>query len=327
MSAPEDVRTHATGPTAGLAPGYAQANLIAVPEDWAYEMLLFAQRNPKPCPVLDVTDTGSPHTVLAPGADLRTAIPRYRVWRDDELADEPTDATGHWRDDLVAFLIGCSFTFESALAGAGVPLRHVARGRNVAMYVTDRECRPAGRLHGPLVVSMRQIPAELVDTAVAVSEKMPAVHGAPVHVGDPAALGITDLSTPDFGDPVEPEPGDVPVFWACGVTPQAALMASKPPFAITHAPGHMLVTDVPDTEYRSTASSASRQCRRRSVGQGQGFVRDGLAAPERGCVAVAANSNASRHERTLEQWVWPSRLATWLLRSRTRPPRRAFSTP
>jgi len=239
-----------SGPTAGLAAGYAQANLVAVPADWAYDMLLFTQRNPKPCPVLDVTDAGSPHTVLAPGADLRTGVPRYRVWQHGELVDEPTDATAHWRDDLVAFLIGCSFTFEGELTRAGVPLRHVAAGRNVAMYVTNHECRPAGRLRGPLVVSMRMIPARLVDTAVQVTTRMPAVHGAPVHVGDPAALGIADLGRPDFGDPVPGEPGDEPVFWACGVTPQAALMASRPPFAITHAPGHMFVTDVRDIEYR-----------------------------------------------------------------------------
>jgi uncharacterized protein YcsI (UPF0317 family) len=244
---PADVRQRATGPTAGLAPGYTQANLIAVPRDWAYDMLLFAQRNPKPCPVLDVTDPGSPRTVLAPEADLRTDVPRYRVWQDGVLADEPSDATSHWRDDLVAFLIGCSFTFEAALTDAGVPLRH---GRNVPMYVTNRDCRPAGRLHGPMVVSLRMIPAAMVDTAVRVSGLMPAVHGAPVHVGDPAGLGITDLAAPDFGDPPVAEPGDVPVFWACGVTPQAVLMASKPPFAITHAPGHMFVTDVPDSEYR-----------------------------------------------------------------------------
>ena len=239
-----------SGPTAGLAAGYAQANLVAVPADWAYDMLLFTQRNPKSCPVLDVTDVGSPHTVLAPGADLRTGVPRYRVWQHGELVDEPTDATAHWRDDLVAFLIGCSFTFEGELARAGVPLRHVAAGRNVSMYVTNHECRPAGRLRGPLVVSMRMIPARLVDTAVQVTTRMPAVHGAPVHVGDPAALGIADLGRPDFGDPVPGEPGDEPVFWACGVTPQAALMASRPPFAITHAPGHMFVTDVRDIEYR-----------------------------------------------------------------------------
>jgi uncharacterized protein YcsI (UPF0317 family) len=244
---PAEVRTRATGPTAGLAPGYTQANLIAVPRDWAYDMLLFAQRNPKPCPVLDVSDPGDPRTTLAPGADLRTDVPRYRVWRDGVLTDEPTDARPYWRDDLVAFLIGCSFTFESALLAAGVPLRH---GRNVPMYLTNRQCRPAGRLHGPMVVSLRMVPAALVDTAVQVTALMPAVHGSPVHIGNPAALGVTALDTPDFGDPPIAEPGDVPMFWACGVTPQAALMASRPPFAITHAPGHMFVTDVRDVEYQ-----------------------------------------------------------------------------
>lgn len=244
---PAEVRKQASGPTAGLAPGFTQANLIAVPSSWAYDMLLFAQRNPKPCPVLDVTDPGSPRTPMALGADLRTDVPRYRIWHDGVLTEEPTDATPYWRDDLVAFLIGCSFTFESALTAAGVPLRH---GRNVPMYVTNRECRPAGRLHGPMVVSLRMIPPRLVDTAVRVTALMPAVHGAPVHIGDPTELGIADLSTPDFGDPPVAEPDDEPVFWACGVTPQAALMASRPPFAITHAPGHMFVTDVKDKAYQ-----------------------------------------------------------------------------
>jgi uncharacterized protein YcsI (UPF0317 family) len=243
------IRSGAAGPTAGLAAGHTQANLIAVPADWAYDMLLFAQRNPKPCPVLDVTDPGSPVTVLAPDADLRTDLPRYLVWRDGVPVDEPTDVTGVWRDDLVAFLIGCSFTFENALRAAGVPLRHVEQGRNVSMYVTTTECRPAGRLRGPLVVSMRPIPADLVATATRVSGLMPAVHGAPVHAGDPAVLGIADLAAPDFGDAVEASPGDVPVFWACGVTPQAALIASRPPFAITHSPGHMFIADVPDSAY------------------------------------------------------------------------------
>ena len=200
--------------------------------------------------ILDVTDPGSATTVLAPGADLRTDLPRYRVWHDGEQVAEPTDVTAHWRPDLVTFLLGCSFTFEGPLAAAGVPLRHVEQGRNVSMYVTDRDCRPAGRLTGPLVVSMRFVPAALVETARRVSALMPAVHGAPVHAGDPAALGIADLDRPDHGDAVTPEPGDVPVFWACGVTPQAALVASRPPFAITHAPGHMFVADVPDREYR-----------------------------------------------------------------------------
>ncbi|MBB5955757.1 uncharacterized protein YcsI (UPF0317 family) [Saccharothrix tamanrassetensis] len=247
---PEEARRHATGPTAGLADGYTQANLIAVPRDWAYDVLLFAQRNPKPCPVLDVTDVGSPRTVLAQHADLRRDLPRYRIWEHGELTAEPTDATGYWRDDLVAFLIGCSFTFESALRQAGVPLRHVQQGRNVPMYVTDRECRPAGRLHGPMVVSMRYVPAHLTDTARDITARMPAVHGAPVHIGSPNALGIKDLDQPEFGDATSPHDGDVPVFWACGVTPQAAVMASKPPFAITHAPGHMFVTDVRDDDYR-----------------------------------------------------------------------------
>jgi uncharacterized protein YcsI (UPF0317 family) len=240
-------------PTTGWCAGYTQANLVAVPVDWAYDVLLFAQRNPRPCPVLDVTDPGVPSTVLAPGADLRTDLPRYRVWAHGELVDEPTEVTARWRDDLVAFLIGCSFTFETGLVAAGVPLRHREQGRNVAMYVTDRPCRSAGRLSGRLVVSMRPIPADQVDTAVRVSGRMPAVHGAPVHVGDPAALGIADLDRPDFGDPTPAAPGDVPVFWACGVTPQAMLMASRPPFAITHAPGHMLVTDARDAEYQVVA--------------------------------------------------------------------------
>lgn len=246
---PADLRRTTSGPTAGLAPGYAQANLVAVPADWAYDVLLFTQRNPKPCPVLDVTDPGDRATVLAPDADLARDVPRYRIWEHGELSAEPTDATDHWRDDLVAFLIGCSFTFESALTRAGVPLRYVDQGRNVPMYVTDRECRPAGRIHGPLVVSMRYVPADLVPTAHATTARMPAVHGAPVHAGDPGELGIKDLDHPDFGDPTTPEPGDVPVFWACGVTPQAAVMASKPPFAITHAPGHMFITDIRDDDY------------------------------------------------------------------------------
>ncbi|MFD8572486.1 putative hydro-lyase [Streptomyces sp. NPDC059639] len=243
-------RTGASAPTAGWARGHTQANLIAVPADWAYDMLLFCQRNPKPCPVLDVTDAGEWTTVLASGADLRTDLPRYRVWEHGELTAEPTDVRDHWRGDLVSFLIGCSFTFEWALAAAGVPLRHVEQNRNVPMYVTTRACRGAGRLHGPLVVSMRPVPPQALEAAIRESSLMPAVHGGPVHIGDPRVLGITDLDAPDFGDPVERAPGDIPVFWACGVTPQAAVTASRPPFAITHAPGHMFVADARDEQYR-----------------------------------------------------------------------------
>ena len=243
-------RTGTVSPTSGWAAGYTQLNMISVPADWAYDVLLFCQRNPKPCPVLDVTDAGSATTELAPGADLRTDLPRYRVWREGLLEHETTDVLDQWRDDLVTFLIGCSFTFESSLASEGIPLRHNDQGKNVSMYRTDLACRPAGRLHGPMVVSMRYIPEELVEAAVSVSGRMPAVHGAPVHIGDPGAIGIRDLDRPDYGDAVQPKDGDVPVFWACGVTPQAVLMESRPPFAITHAPGYMFLSDASDADYR-----------------------------------------------------------------------------
>ena len=238
-------------PTSGWADGFAQANLVSVPQDVAYDLLLFCQRNPRPCPLLDVTDAGSWTTPVAPGADLRVDLPGYRVWRDGELVDEPGDVTGWWRDDLVTFLVGCSFTFETALLEAGVPVRHLEQGRNVPMYRTSVPCRPAGRLSGPLVVSMRPVPAGLVARAVQITAQVPAVHGAPVHVGDPGSLGIDDLDRPDYGDPVEIPAGDVPVFWACGVTPQAVIVETRLPFAITHAPGYMFVTDVPDTDLRT----------------------------------------------------------------------------
>jgi uncharacterized protein YcsI (UPF0317 family) len=241
------------GSTAGHAAGFTQANLIALPKGWAWDFLLFAQRNPKPCPVLDVTEPGSAVTALAPGADLRRDLPLYRIWRDGALAEEVADAGAAWaeHEDLVAFLIGCSFTFETPLFEAGIEIRHVAQGCNVPMYRTNRPCRPAGRLSAPLVVSMRPIPADRVADAVMISGRYPAVHGAPVHVGAAEALGIADLAHPDFGDPVEVRRGEIPVFWACGVTPQAAVMASGVPFAIAHAPGHMFVTDIPDRTWRA----------------------------------------------------------------------------
>lgn len=234
-------------PTAGLAPGYVQANLVILPRELAYDFLLFAQRNPKPCPVIEVTDTGSPEPKLtAPGADLRTDIPGYRIYREGKLAKEVTDLRGVWTADLVAFLLGCSFSFETALLQAGVPVRHIEEGKNVPMFITSIACTPAGAFAGPLVVTLRPIPAPLVPKAVQISGRFPAVHGAPVHVGDPAALGIRDLGKPDFGDPVTIRPGEVPVFWACGVTPQAVAMQAKPPLMITHAPGHMFITDLHD---------------------------------------------------------------------------------
>ncbi|HMC89150.1 MAG TPA: putative hydro-lyase [Gemmataceae bacterium] len=238
-----------TGPTAGLAMGYVQANLVIVPRELAFDFLLFCHRNPKPCPLLDVTEPGSPEPRrVAPGADLRTDLPRYRVYRHGELVEEPADLRSWWRDDLVGFLLGCSFTFENALLRAGVPVRHLETGCNVPMYRTNLPCTPAGVLHGPMVVSMRPLtPAQTVK-AVAVCSHYPRAHGAPIHFGSPEAIGIRDLDRPDFGDSVEVRPGEVPVFWACGVTPQAVAMEVKPSLLITHKPGHMLVTDLRDVE-------------------------------------------------------------------------------
>lgn len=237
--------------TTGWCSAHTQVNLIAVPADWAHDVALFCRRNPRPCPLLDITGPGARSTALAPGADLRTDLPRYRVWENGVLVDEPRDVVAHWRDDMVAFLIGSGFTLEAALRGAGVPLRHLDQGRNAAMYRTNRYCRPGGRLWGPVVVSMRPVPARLVGTAIRAGARTPGVRdaqGGPFHIGDPAALGIADLNRPDYGDPVRAEPGDVPVFWACGVTVQAALTASRPPFAITHAPGYMFITDIRDID-------------------------------------------------------------------------------
>lgn len=239
-------------PTSGWSAGYTQANLLALPRELAFDFLLFAQRNPKSCPVLEVLEPGQVRGGIFAGdeADVRTDAPAYRVFKNGELVDEVPDASEAWRDDLVAFLIGCSFSFEHPLLDNGVPVRHIPAGRNVPMYNTTIACRPAGSLSGNLVVSLRMIPAAKVPDAVRISSRFPAVHGAPVHIGDPEALGITDLDAPDFGDRPVSEQGDIPVFWACGVTPQAMVMQSRPELAITHAPGHMLITDQEDRRYQ-----------------------------------------------------------------------------
>ena len=238
-----------SGPTPGLAPGFVQANLVMLPKDWAFDFLLFCQRNPKPCPLLDVTEPGDPEPRgVAPGADLRTDLPAYRIWNHGELVAEPTDVKAYWRDDLVSFVIGCSFTFENALLERGIPIRHIEQNRNVPMYRTNRPCQSAGRFSGPMVVSMRPLTPSQTISASLVCAKYPLAHGAPVHFGDPAAIGIADIDTPDYGDAVEIRPGEQPVFWACGVTPQAALAQAKPPFAITHKPGHMFLTDLRDRD-------------------------------------------------------------------------------
>ncbi|MFJ6077736.1 putative hydro-lyase [Pseudarthrobacter sp. NPDC092419] len=236
-------------PTAGWSRGFAQANVLSLPRENAFDFLLFAQRNPKPCPILGVLEPGQATGPLLAGGDIRTDVPKYTVYRDGEKVDEPTDIRDYWRDDLVTFLIGCSFTFEAALQDGGISIAHIDQGVNVPMYRTNRECAPAGSMSGPMVVSMRPIPAAQVADAVRITSRYPAVHGAPVHVGNPEELGISDLSRPDFGDAVQVPAGHIPVFWACGVTPQAAVMQSRPPLAIGHAPGHMLITDARDSEY------------------------------------------------------------------------------
>jgi len=237
-----------TGPTAGLAPGNVQANMVILPRDLANDFLRFAQANPKPCPVLAVTEPGDPRfPTLGANLDVRTDIPRYRVWRDGELVAEPTDVRDVWRDDLVSFAIGCSFSFEEALVDDGIEVRHIACGSNVPMYRTNMQCVSAGVFNGPLVVSMRPLKPRDAIRAVQITSRFPSVHGAPVHIGLPGMIGIADINKPDYGDAVPIGADELPVFWACGVTPQAVIAQVRPEFCITHAPGCMLITDLRNT--------------------------------------------------------------------------------
>ena len=232
------------GPTTGLAPGHVQGNLAILPRDLAADFLRFCHLNPKPCPVIGISEPGSARIpALGDDLDILTDLPRYRVWKNGELVEEPTDIRHVWRDDLVAFVIGCSFSFEQALLEDGIPLRHIASGDNVAMWRTSIQTAPAGPFSGPMVVSMRPLKAADAIRAIQITSRFPAVHGAPVHLGRPDLIGISDITRPDYGDPVEIMDDELPVFWACGVTPQAVIAAIKPAFAITHAPGCMLITD------------------------------------------------------------------------------------
>jgi len=238
-----------TGHTSGLAPGFAQGNVVILPTSVAADFLRFCQRNPKPCPVLAVSEPGDPRLpALGTDLDIRSDVPRYRVFLNGELVDEPTDITALWRDDLVTFVLGCSFSFEEALIADGLEVRNLRCGCNVSMYRTSIPTLPAGPFHGPLVVSMRPFkPADAI-RAIQITTRFPAVHGAPVHLGFPEAIGIRDLARPDYGDAVPVGPDELPLFWACGVTPQAVIAQSRPEFCITHAPGCMLVTDVRNSQ-------------------------------------------------------------------------------
>jgi uncharacterized protein YcsI (UPF0317 family) len=234
-----------TGSTAGLAPGNVQANLVILPKALAHDFLRFAQANPKPCPVLAVSEPGDPRLpALGDDLDIRSDLPRYRVWRHGELVDEPIDVFNVWRDDLVSFALGCSFSFEQALIEDGIELRHITCGTNVPMYRTNIRCEPTGPFAGPLVVSMRPLRPSDAIRAIQITSRFPSVHGAPVHIGLPGMIGIADLTKPDYGDAVPVETDEFPVFWACGVTPQAVIAQVKPEFCITHAPGSMLITDL-----------------------------------------------------------------------------------
>ena len=234
-----------SGHTSGLAPDLVQGNVVILPARAASDFLRFCLRNPKPCPLLAVSEPGEfTLTALGRDIDIRTDVPQYRVWRHGELESEPTSIVDLWRDDLVTFVIGCSFSFEQALLDDGIALRHVSEGKNVAMYRSSIATVPAGDFSGPLVVSMRPLRAADAIRAVQITSRFPNVHGAPVHIGDPALIGIEHLEKPDYGDPVEVRPDELPVFWACGVTPQAALLKARPEICITHAPGAMLITDL-----------------------------------------------------------------------------------
>ncbi|WP_148358577.1 putative hydro-lyase [Peribacillus simplex] len=234
-------------PTAGMANGYAQANLAILKKEHAFDFLLFCQRNPKSCPLLDVTEIGSPiPKFAAQSGDIRTDIPKYRIYKYGELMEEVTDISDYWEDDMVGFLIGCSFTFEHALLNNDISIRHIEENSNVPMYKTNISCVEAGIFHGKMVASMRPIPQKDVVRAAQVTSRFPAVHGGPIHIGDPEAIGVSNIKQPDFGDAVTIREGEVPVFWACGVTPQSIAMETKPAIMITHAPGHMFITDIRD---------------------------------------------------------------------------------
>ena len=228
---------------------FAQANLVILPQKYAFDFLLFCQRNPKPCPLLEVLEPGEfMTTFLSLDADIRTDIPRYHIYEKGKLQKTVKEIKGFWKPDFVSFLLGCSFSFEEALLRANIPVRHIEENKNVPMFISSISCKSAGVFHGPMVVTMRPIPSDKVTQAVQITSRYASVHGAPIHIGDPSTIGIKDLRKPDFGDSVTIKKREVPVFWACGVTPQAVVMKTKPDLCITHAPGHMFISDLLNEE-------------------------------------------------------------------------------
>ena len=241
-----------TGQTSGMCSGFAQANLCILPKKYAYDFLLFCQRNQKSCPLLEVSDTGSRFLkTSAEDCDIAKDLPKYRIWKNGQLVQECTDVSAFWREDLVTFVIGCSFSFEGPLIEAGIDVRNISENHNVPMYITNIDTSPAGIFSGKMVVSMRPIPYKQVVKATTITARVPKVHGSPIHIGDPKVIGIEDISRPDFGEASTIKEGEVPVFWCCGVTPQSVVMNSKPDFCITHAPGHMLITDIPESSLQN----------------------------------------------------------------------------
>ena len=236
------------GNTSGFAAGFVQCNIVILPADWASDFLRFCQLNPKPCPLIATGEPGNPAIPLLGDMDIRTDVPSYRVFGHGELTEEVPDITHLWRDDLVSFALGCSFSFEEALLADGLEVRNVSEGVNVPMYRTDIDCTSAGPFAGKMVVSMRPFKAAEAIRAIQICTRFPSVHGAPIHLGDPGLIGISDLGQPDYGEPVTLGEDELPLFWACGVTPQVALEAARPPFAITHSPGCMLVTDLRNSQ-------------------------------------------------------------------------------
>jgi uncharacterized protein YcsI (UPF0317 family) len=239
-----------TGSTSGLAKGYLQANLAIMPADWANDFLLFCQRNPVACPLIGMTDPGCKYLAeIGIEIDISTDVPEFQIFRNGQFDQSVNDLSEHWQDDLVTFVLGCSFSFEEALQQTGLQIRNIEQNTNVSMYDTSLACKPAGRFSGNYVVSMRPFLAADAIRAIQVTSRFPMAHGAPIHFGDPELIGIQNISQPDYGDPVLVYENEVPVFWACGVTPQNIIRNSKPPFCITHAPGKMLITDRLNNEF------------------------------------------------------------------------------